>query len=158
MSRIKTAHPPRPTAKHRMARHPADRHRQAIRTVPLPQNPMNRAEIRQTETPNLQAAANVPRWEDGGNEVSFTESGETLTVDVKDVEITENGQTVSADELEEGDILTIAYGDKNSIESIEVYTAAAGGPQGGGFGGSTTVTQGESANTITLADGTVLGQ
>ena len=87
--------------------------------------------------------------EDGGNEVSFTESGETLTVDVKDVEITENGQTVSADELEEGDILTIAYGDKNSIESIEIYTVSKGASQGGGFGGSTTVTQGESANTIT---------
>ena len=100
---------------------------------------------------NAQPAGGQPpeMGEDGGNEVSFTESGETLTVDVKDAEITENGQTVSADELEEGDILTVTYGDKNSIESIEIYTVSKGASQGGGFGGSTTVTQGESANTIT---------
>ena len=87
---------------------------------------------------------------------SFTESGETLTADISKASITKDGESVSASDVAVGDILTVTFDSKGVVSTVEVVTLTSGmggGAPSGGFGGSSTVTQGDSANTIS-ADGT----
>lgn len=80
---------------------------------------------------------------------SFTESGETLTIDISDAAIVKNDETVSATELSVDDVVQVTFDDSGSAATVEIVS----GSMGGGFGGSNQVTQGSSANTIS-EDGT----
>ena len=84
-----------------------------------------------------------------GGGSSFTESGETLTIDIADAAIVKNGETVSSAELSVDDVVQVTFDDSGSAATVEIVS----GGMGGGFGGSSQVTQGSSANTIS-EDGT----
>ena len=87
---------------------------------------------------------------------SFTESGETLTADISKASITKDGESVSASDVAVDDILTVTFDSKGVVSTVEIVTLTSGmggGAPSGGFGGSSEVTQGDSANTIS-ADGT----
>ncbi len=89
----------------------------------------------------------MPEGGMGGS--SFTESGETLTIDISDAAIVKNDETVSATELSVDDVVQVTFDDSGSAATVEIVS----GSMGGGFGGSNQVTQGSSANTIS-EDGT----
>ena len=86
---------------------------------------------------------------------SFTESGETLTADISKASITKDGESVSASDVAADDILTVTFDSKGVVSTVEIatLTSGMGGAPSGTFGGSSEVTQGDSANTIS-ADGT----
>ena len=77
---------------------------------------------------------------------SFTESGESATVDIGKTVITKDGESISVSDIAVEDILTVTFDDRGAASAVEVVTI---GGVDGGFGGSSTVTQGDSANTIT---------
>ena len=89
----------------------------------------------------------MPEGGMGGS--SFTESGETLTIDITDAAIVKNGETVSATELAVGNVVQVTFDDSGSVVTVEIVS----GGKNGGFGGSSQVTQGSSASTIS-EDGT----
>ena len=88
---------------------------------------------------------------------SFTAGEERVTLDFSAAALTENGEQVDLSALSEGDVVTVAVGSGSAVSSGEIVSLGGpdgtngpgnmGGP-GGGFGGSSTVTQGSSANTI----------
>ena len=86
---------------------------------------------------------------------SFTENGETLTVDIAKADITRDGESVTASDVAVDDILTVTFDDSGAVSAVELTAADSGmgGAPSGGFGGSSEVTQGDSANTIS-AEGT----
>ncbi len=84
----------------------------------------------------------MPEGSMGGS--SFTESGETLTIDITDAAIVKNGETVSATELSVDDVVQVTFDGSGSAATVEIVS----GGKSGGFGGSSQVTQGSSANTI----------
>ena len=87
---------------------------------------------------------------------SFTESGETLTADISRASITKDGESVSVSDVAVDDILTVTFDSKGVVSTVEIVTPTSGmggSAPSGGFGGSSEVTQGDSANTIS-ADGT----
>lgn len=86
-----------------------------------------------------------------GNSATFTESGDTAEIDLSSATVTENGNTVSVSDIEVGDILRITFNDKNTAETVEIVSVSANA--GGNGGQSGTVTQGDSATTIS-EDGT----
>ena len=98
--------------------------------------------------------------------ISFTENGETLTVDISEAAITLNDQTLTADDIYVDDILELTVDSSNTAATVIILSSSSsamgqpggnGAPGGnGGFGGSSEVTQGDSANTIT-EDGTYTG-
>ena len=97
-----------------------------------------------------------PEMPDSMTGSSFTESGETLTADIAKASITKDGESVSASDVAVDDILTVTFDSKGVVSTVEVVTLTSGmggGAPSGGFGGSSEVTQGDSANTIS-ADGT----
>ncbi len=69
----------------------------------------------------------APQGGQGGN-IVFTESGESLTVDLKNAEITKDSQSIDVSDLAEGDYLTVTYGSKNTAEKAEVYTSSGSAP------------------------------
>ena len=83
-----------------------------------------------------------PEGDIGGS--SFTKNGETLTVDITNTAIVKNGETVSSTELSVDDVVQVTFDDSGSAATVEVVS----GGKSGGFGGSSQVTQGSSANTI----------
>lgn len=92
----------------------------------------------------------------GTAQVSASEAAETTTVSTEELttvtgKVTEIGGTsvtLALGEVSENSDGNTAPDNSNNSDSA---------PDGnGGFGGSSEVTQGDSANTITLADGTVL--
>ncbi len=86
----------------------------------------------------------MPDGQDGGMNggSSFTESGESATVDIGKAVITKDSESISVSDIAVEDILTVTFDDKGAASAVEVVTI-------GGFGGSSTVVQGDSANTIT---------
>lgn len=76
---------------------------------------------------------------------SFTESGETATVDISDATITKNSETVSASDLAVGVVIQVTFDDSGKATAVEIVSATSGS--------SGTVGQGSSANTIST-DGT----
>ena len=97
-----------------------------------------------------------PEMPDNMSGSSFTESGETLTADISKASITKDGESVSASDVAVDDILTVTFDSKGVVSTVEIATLTSGmggGAPSGGFGGSSTVIQGDSANTIS-ADGT----
>lgn len=94
-----------------------------------------------------QQGGTPPEMPDGSSQQGgFTESGETVTVDISKATVTKNGESASASDLAAGDVVQVTFDKKG------VATAVVIGSQSG-FGGSGTVTQGSSANTIS-EDGT----
>ncbi len=89
---------------------------------------------------------------------AFTPSNDTITVDAENAEITieTDSETTDGtiDDIKENDILTLQIDENNSAKEITVKSASLGNPTG--FGGSDTVTQGTSANTIN-SDNSVSG-
>ena len=88
---------------------------------------------------------------------SFTAGEERVTLDFSAAALTENGEQVDLSALSEGDVVTVAVGSGSAVSSGEIVSLGGpggmGGPgnmggPGGGFGGSSTVTKGSSANTI----------
>ena len=88
---------------------------------------------------------------------TFTADGETVTLDFSAAEITKDGETGALSDLEVGDVVTVTVGRGTAVTSAEIVNIGGqggqGGPGGSGFGGSSEVTQGDSANTIS-EDGT----
>ena len=75
---------------------------------------------------------------------SFTENGETLAIDITNAAIVKNGETVSSTELAVDDVVQVTFDESGSTATVQIVS----GGKGGGFGGSSQVTQGSSANTI----------
>lgn len=62
----------------------------------------------------------------------FTESGKTLTVNVKNEKVLKkNGKSASLSDISEGDILKLTYSSENKIGSIEILSVGMDMPQGG---------------------------
>lgn len=83
---------------------------------------------------------------------NFTANGETVTLDFADaaIQIQAGMETTdgSLEDITTGTILSVETGDQNTVKSVTVQFTGGTGMQGGGFGGSGTVTQGSAANTL----------
>lgn len=100
-------------------------------------------------------SGDAPSGGPGGS--SFTAGDETVTLDFSAAEITENGETAALSDLAEGDVITVTVGSGTAVTTAEIVNVGGGqGGPGGSFGGSSEVTQGDSANTIS-EDGTYSG-
>ncbi len=77
---------------------------------------------------------------------TFTAGTESVTLDLSDAEITENGESAALEDIAMGDVLSVQIDENDTAVSADIVDLD-GGP--GGFGGSSEVTQGSSANTIT---------
>ena len=88
--------------------------------------------------------------ETGGMTGSFTESGETATVDLSAAAVTRDGESAAVSDVAVDDILTVTFDDSGAASEAEIVTLGGGmgGAPASGFGGSSQVTQGDSANTI----------
>ena len=98
---------------------------------------------------NGQPNGTPPDMPEGGMGSSFTESGETAVIDIANADTVKNGETVSATELAVGNVVQVTFDDSGSAVTVEIVS----GGKSGGFGGSSQVTQGSSASTIS-EDGT----
>ena len=72
----------------------------------------------------------------------FTASGETASYDLTDAVITKNDSEAALSDIQEGDILQITLDKSGNATAVTIMSMA------GGFGGSSNVEQGSSANTI----------
>ena len=99
---------------------------------------------------------------------TFTAGEGTATIDLDGVTIqkSENGETADAsiDDISTDSVLTVTFGDDNTITSVVIESVSTGGPSGNGgapggssFGGSGEVTQGTAAATID-SDTTINGE
>ena len=95
----------------------------------------------------------------GGGMQNFIVGDTTITVDLSEATITKDNNTITVDDLSEGDILQVTFDENGVITEASTISqfGGQGGPGGGSFGGSGEVTQGASANTIT-EDGTYENQ
>ena len=86
----------------------------------------------------------------GGMTGNFTESGETATVDLSAAAVTRDGESAAVSDVAVDDLLTVTFDDSGAASEAEIVTLGGGmgGAPAGGFGGSSQVTQGDSANTI----------
>lgn len=90
-----------------------------------------------------------------GSSQTFTAGDEELTVSLADAAIEKDSTEVEVSDIAEGDILQITFDDDGNVETVTILSLTGGsaGGNSGSFGGSSEVTQGDSANTIT-EDGT----
>ena len=90
-----------------------------------------------------------------GSSQTFTAGDEELTVNLADAAIEKDATEVEVSDIAEGDILQITFDDDGNVETVTILSLTGGsaGGNSGSFGGSSEVTQGDSANTIT-EDGT----
>lgn len=99
---------------------------------------------------------------------TFTAGEGTAAIDLDGVTIqkSENGETTDAsiDDISTDSILTVTFGDDNTITSVVIESVSTGGPSGNGgapgggsFGGSGEVTQGTAATTLD-SDTTLTGE
>ena len=99
---------------------------------------------------------------------TFTAGEGTAAIDLDGVTIqkSENGETTDAsiDDISTDSVLTVTFGDDNTITSVVIESVSTGGPSGNGgapgggsFGGSGEVTQGTAATTLD-SDTTVTGE
>ncbi len=90
-----------------------------------------------------------------GSSKTFTAGDETLSVDLSDASVVKDSETAAISDIREGDIVQVTFDDSGRAKTvILVSTSSSNG--GSGFGGSDTVTQGDSANTLS-EDGTYTG-
>ncbi len=88
-----------------------------------------------------------------GSSKTFTAGEETISFDISGASVVKDSETITADDISEGDILQVTFDESGSAKTVIVTYltqsgANSGGPGGGSFGGSSEVTQGDSANTI----------
>lgn len=98
---------------------------------------------------------------------TFTAGEGTAAIDLDGVTIqkSENGETTDAsiDDISTDSVLTVTFGDDNTITSVVIESVSTGGPSGNGgapggsFGGTGEVTQGTAATTLD-SDTTVTGE
>ena len=103
-----------------------------------PEKPSGDSENGETpsgEAPSGQPPAGMP----GGG--GFTAGEETAVYDLTNATITKDGNEAAVSDIAEGDILKITLDKSGNAETVEIQNV-------GGFGGSGTVEQGSSANTI----------
>ena len=91
-----------------------------------------------------------------GTSANFTAGTETLTVELGSATITKNNAAAAASDLSVGDVVQVELNSKSEAAAVTVVSSGFGAP-GGGFGGSGTVQQGSSANTLS-EDTTVHGE
>ena len=63
----------------------------------------------------------MPDGSTGGS--SFTENGETLTVDIAKATVTKDGESITASDVAVDDILTVTFDDSGAASAVEVTTA-----------------------------------
>ena len=126
----------------------------------MPQGEMPQGEAPDGNGPESQSGDNQtsPEMTEGGMQ-NFTAGDTTITVDLSGAAITKDNNTITADELSEGDILQVTFDENGVVTEASTISqfGGQGGSGGGSFGGSGEVTQGSSANTIT-EDGTYENQ
>ena len=88
-----------------------------------------------------------------GSSKTFTAGDETIRVDLSSASVVKNSEAAEVSDIREGDILQITFDDGGKAQTASIVLLAGGAHGNGGFGGSDTVTQGDSANTIST-DGT----
>ena len=99
---------------------------------------------------------------------TFTAGEGTAAIDLDGVTIqkSENGETTDAsiDDISTDSVLTVTFGDDNTITSVVIESVSTGGPSGSGgapgggsFGGTGEVTQGTAATTLD-SDTTATGE
>ena len=91
-----------------------------------------------------------------GTSTNFTAGTETLTVELGSATITKNNAAAAVSDLSVGDVVQVELNSKSEAAAVTVVSSGFGAP-GGGFGGSGTVQQGSSANTLS-EDTTVHGE
>ena len=91
-----------------------------------------------------------------GTSANFTAGTETLTVELGSATITKNNAAAAVSDLSVGDVVQVELNSKSKAAAVTVVSSGFGAP-GGGFGGSGTVQQGSSANTLS-EDTTVHGE
>ena len=107
------------------------------------------------EKPDGDSSGNAPSGGPGSSK-TFTAGDETIRVDLSSASVVKNSEAAEVSDIREGDILQITFDDGGKAQTASIVSLAGGAPGNGGFGGSDTVTQGDSANTIS-ADGTYSG-
>lgn len=107
------------------------------------------------EMPSGSESGGEPSGMPGGSSQTFTAGDEELTVNLADAAIEKDATEVEVSDIAEGDILQITFDDDGNVETVTILSLTGGsaGGNSGSFGGSSEVTQGDSANTIT-EDGT----
>ncbi len=99
-----------------------------------------------------QSQSTPPEKPDGDGNDNGGETGETRTFDFSTCTIYKDGEEITIEDLQENDQITITLDQNDSVLSVEVLSMDQQmGNAPGGFGGSSEVTQGSSANTITEA-------
>ena len=102
----------------------------------------------------------------GGQTFTAGESTAAIDLDGVTIQKSENGETTDAsiDDISTDSVLTVTFGDDNTITSVVIESVSTGGPSGNGgapgggsFGGSGEVTQGTAATTLD-SDTTVTGE
>ena len=78
--------------------------------------------------------------------VNFTESDESLDIDISDASIVKDDDVIEVSEISQGDIIRVAFDSKGAVKTVIVISSQYN--NGSGFSGSDSVTQGSSANTI----------
>ena len=78
--------------------------------------------------------------------VNFTESDESLDIDISDASIVKDDDVIEVSEISQGDIIRVEFDSKGAVKTVIVISSQYN--NGSGFGGSDSVTQGSSANTI----------
>ena len=105
--------------------------------------------------PDMQSGSNgdMPSGKPASSQ-TFTEGDETISVDISDASIVKDSEVIDVSSISEGDILKVAFNDSGAAKTVIVLSIdSSTDTSGGSFGGSSTVTQGDSANTIS-EDGT----
>lgn len=99
-----------------------------------PEKPENdgNAPAQNGEQPPEKPDGDKPSGEAPSGFGKFTESGKTLTINVKSEKIiTKNGKSASLSDISEGDILKLTYNSDNKISGIEILSGGMDMPQGG---------------------------
>ncbi len=104
------------------------------------------------DKPDDSSNAGTPPSGGPGNSQSFTASEETITIDLSNAEITQDGNSASISDITTDSILNVTFDSSGAVSSVEIVTLTSGAPGdmgGSGMGGgSGTIEQGDSANTI----------
>ena len=104
------------------------------------------------EKPDGDGSGNAPSGGPGSSK-TFTAGDETISVDLSSASVVKNAEAAEVSDISEGDILQITFDDSGKAQTASIVSLTGSTPGNGGFGGSGTVTQGDSANTIST-DGT----
>ncbi len=104
------------------------------------------------DKPDDSSNAGTPPSGGPGNSQSFTAGEETITIDLSNAEITQDGNSASISDITTDSILNVTFDSSGAVSSVEIVTLSSDAPGdmgGSGMGGgSGTIEQGDSANTI----------